>query len=123
MKKIIFTILILLLPHCTKPVEIEIDSPMIEFNIDSLIESNKVMADTFKIIQVEATENVKEIIEKVVYENKILREKVKVVERVVIRDTIWIKESEQKNFWGKTKTEKEVTQQTDSTQTVTETIE
>jgi hypothetical protein len=42
---------------------------------------------------------------------------------VVIRDTIWIKETEQKNFWGKTKTQKEVTHATDSTESVSEQIE
>jgi hypothetical protein len=52
----------------------------------------------------------------------VLKEKTRVVERVVIRDTIWIKESEQKNFWGKTKTQKEVTQASDSTESVSEEI-
>jgi hypothetical protein len=121
MKTITISLLIYLFTNCSKP--IEYDAIVSHYNFDSIIESNKQMTDTFMTAQVEATENVKEIIEKIVYENKVLREKVKVVERIVIRDTIWIKESEQKNFWGKTKTEKEVTQQTDSTQTVTETIE
>jgi hypothetical protein len=46
-----------------------------------------------------------------------------VVERVVVHDTIWIKESEQKNFWGKTKTQKEVKHASDSTETVSEEID
>jgi hypothetical protein len=66
---------------------------------------------------------VKSVIEKIVYENKVLKEKVRVVERVVVRDTIWIKESEQKNFWGKTKTKKEVKHASDSTESVTEEID
>jgi hypothetical protein len=120
MKTTISILLVLSLASCSKPVEVE--SKETRYNVDSLILANQHMTDTLMIVQVEAAENVKSVIEKIVYENKVLKEKTKVVERVVVRDTVWIKESEQKNFWGKTKTQKEVTHASDSTESVTEEI-
>jgi hypothetical protein len=121
MKITISIVFVLFFAGCSKP--IEVTNKESRYNVDSLILSNQHMTDTLMLVQVEASENVKSVIEKIVYENTVLKEKTRVVERVVIRDTIWIKESEQKNFWGKTKTQKEVTHATDSTGSVTEEIE
>lgn len=121
MKTTIIIVFVLFFAGCSKP--IEVTNKESRYNVDSLILSNQHMTDTLMFVQLEASENVKSVIEKIVYENKVLKEKVRVVERVVVRDTIWIKESEQKNFWGKTKTKKEVKHASDSTESVTEEID
>jgi hypothetical protein len=120
MKTTICIVLVLFFASCSKP--IEVTNKETRYNVDSVILATQHTTDTLMLVQVEASENIKSVIEKIVYENTVLKEKTRVVERVVIRDTIWIKESEQKNFWGKTKTQKEVTQASDSTESVSEEI-
>jgi hypothetical protein len=121
MKTTISIVFVLFFVSCNKP--IEVTNKETRYNVDSIILATQHTTDTLMLVQVEASENVKSVIEKIVYENTVLKEKTRVVERVVIRDTIWIKESEQKNFWGKTKTQKEVTHASDSTESVSEEID
>lgn len=77
------------------------DSTVVVSTLDSIIKASDSIASSVKHTTRETDSAMKLTIQKFVYKNKLLSAKSLLVETVVMHDTVFIVETESKNFWGK----------------------
>lgn len=70
--------------------------------LDSILKASDSIAFSVKHTAHQTDSAIKITIKKFIYNNKMLSEKSLMVNTVIVRDTIFIIETESKNFWGKT---------------------
>jgi hypothetical protein len=70
--------------------------------LDSILKASDSIAFSVKHTAHQTDSAIKITIKKFIYNNKMLSEKSLMVNTVIVRDTVFIIETESKNFWGKT---------------------
>lgn len=78
------------------------DTVPVVSKIDSILKVSDSIATSVKHTARQTDSAIKVTIQNFVYKNRLLSQKSLLVETVVIRDTVFIIETESKNFWGKT---------------------
>ena len=100
-------IITILFTDCSKFSQEEVsvlsDSTLIVASeLDSILKASDSIAFSVKHTAHQTDSAIKITIKKFIYNNKMLSEKSLMVNTVIVRDTIFIIETESKNFWGKT---------------------
>lgn len=104
MKKYIILLLVFMVASCNSSVEENIvPSSTDSLKVDSLISVNNLSFEELTDVQKEVDSSVKNTILKYVSLNTFLKEKITLTKATIIHDTVFIKEVQTKNFWGKTK--------------------
>lgn len=100
-------IITILFTDCSKFSQEEVsvlsDSTLIVASeLDSILKASDSIAFSVKHTAHQTDSAIKITIKKFIYNNKMLSEKSLMVNTVIVRDTVFIIETESKNFWGKT---------------------
>lgn len=100
-------IITILFTDCSKfsqeKVSVLSDSTLIVASeLDSILKASDSIAFSVKHTAHQTDSAIKITIKKFIYNNKMLSEKSLMVNTVIVRDTVFIIETESKNFWGKT---------------------
>ena len=96
--------LVFIIVSCNSSVQEKIVPSSVDtLKIDSLIGVNNLSYEELTSVQKEVNSSVKNTILKYVSLNTILKEKITLTKATIIHDTVFIKEVQTKNFWGKTK--------------------